>query len=150
MSDVLLLRYSNTYNMRNILFVAAFCLLSQFANAQFGASIHQSNLPFVGINYQFKERFLPELRIGTDNYFDNTSLELTFNYIFKKDENVDVYTGLGARVQILDGIVVPLGMNIYPFTKDNFGFQMELAAIVGSSDPLLRGSWGIRYRFAKE
>ena len=45
-------------------------------------------------------------------------------------------------------VVVPIGLNIYPFSSKAFGFQMELAPIIG--DDVLRGSWGIRYRFIKE
>lgn len=136
--------------MKKTFLIVLFCLLYKFTYAQFGASIHQSNLPFVGVNYEIKERFLPELRIGTDNYFDDTSLELALNYIFKRDEIINAYAGLGARIQIFEGIVVPIGMNIYPFEKNNFGFQMELAGLLGGERSLLRGSWGIRYRFIKE
>ncbi|MEQ9439640.1 MAG: hypothetical protein RIG62_11360, partial [Cyclobacteriaceae bacterium] len=117
--------------MKKAFLIFLFCFLYQFCHAQFGASIHQSNLPFVGLSYEIKERLLPELRIGTDNYFDDTSLELALTFIFMRDEIVNAYAGLGARIQILEGAVVPIGMNIYPFEKKNFGFQMELAGLVG-------------------
>ena len=38
------------------------------AFGQFGISFHQSNLPFVGINYELKNKLRPEIRLGTDNF----------------------------------------------------------------------------------
>ena len=114
--------------------------------AQLGVSFHQSNLPFVGLSYEINNRFLPELRIGTDNYVEDTSLEFAVSYIFKRNELVNVYAGVGGRIGIFEGLVVPVGLNIYPFEKKNFGFQIELAPII-SEVSILRGSGGIRYRF---
>ena len=135
--------------MKNVFWIIIFCLLHQFCHAQWGVSMHQSNLPFFGVNYEWKEKFLSEFRVGTDNYLEDTSYELTLNYFLKKEEHLDVYAGLGARIQILEGIVLPLGMNIYPLKNKNFGFHIELAGIIDDSI-LLRGSWGIRYRFLKD
>ncbi len=135
--------------MKSICLIFLFSLLTASVQAQFGASIHQSNLPFAGISYEIKDRLLPELRVGTDNFFDDTTLEFTVSYIFKRNELVNAYVGLGARSQIFEGAVVPLGLNIYPFERKNFGFQMELAGLF-SETALLRGSWGIRYRFTEE
>jgi len=44
--------------------------------------------------------------------------------------------------------VIPVGLNIYPFENKSFGFQMEIAGLIGEVD-ILRGSTGIRYRFNK-
>ena len=117
--------------------------------SQFGVSIHQSNLPFAGFNYQINDRFLPELRVGIDQYFNDLSLEATVSYIFVKNDLVNFYGGVGARTTAFEGLVLPVGLNIYPFETKNFGFQMELAGLLGEAS-LLRGSWGIRYRFRKE
>lgn len=133
--------------MKKIYAVLLLLFITTTSYAQFGVSFNQSNLPFVGLSYEINNRLLPELRIGTDNYFEDTSLELTVSYIFKRNETVNVYAGVGGRVQILEGIVVPVGLNIYPFEEKNFGFQIELAGILQESS-LLRGSWGIRYRFS--
>lgn len=120
--------------------------ISNNSLAQIGVSFHQSNLPFVGLSYEINNKFLPELRIGTDNYLEDTSLELVMNYIFRRNETVNLYAGLGGRVGVLEGLVVPVGLNIYPFENRNFGFHMEVAPILRESG-ILRGSWGIRYRF---
>ena len=124
-------------------------LFCSTAQAQLGLSYHQSNLPFAGVSYGIGERFLPEFRVGTDNFFEDTSLELVVNYVFVKQESIQAYAGLGLRAQILEGPLLPLGVNIYPFERKDFGFHMELAGLFGDGEggALLRGSWGIRYRF---
>ncbi len=129
--------------------VLSIFFISNNSFAQLGVSFNQSNLPFVGISYEINNRFIPELRIGTDNYIADTSLELAVNYIFKRTEMVNIYVGLGGRLGDFEGLVVPIGLNIYPFEKKNFGFQMELTPILRESS-LLRGSWGIRYRFGNK
>jgi hypothetical protein len=140
----------NSLSMKKTIFTSILCSIFQISHGQFGASLHQSNIPFIGLNYQINERLLPEFRIGTDNYFEDTSLELVFTYIFKNDEMVNAYIGVGGRIEIFQGVVVPLGMNIYPFEKKNFGFHMEVAGLIADEGNVLRGSWGIRYRFTKE
>jgi hypothetical protein len=115
---------------------------------QFGISFHQSNLPFIGLNYEMKNKLRPELRVGTDNYFYATSIEGILTYDVLHKEDYEVYAGLGVRANSLTGLVIPLGLNIYPLTVKQFEFHIELAPIIGESS-LLRGSWGIRYRFEK-
>jgi hypothetical protein len=137
--------------MRKPILLFAFLVVSHFSYAQLGLSFHQSNLPFAGISYEIGERFLPEFRLGTDNFFEDTSLELVVNYVFVKQESVQAYGGLGVRAQIFEGPLIPLGINVYPFAQKNFGFHMELAGLLsGEEGGLLRGSWGIRYRFLEK
>ncbi|MDG1279128.1 MAG: hypothetical protein P8O16_17755 [Algoriphagus sp.] len=136
--------------MKKTLLIALFGLFTISAYSQTTVSFHQSNLPFIGVNYQFGERFIPEFRIGTDQFFEDISLELAGNYIFKSEERYEFYAGLGVRVGSFDGLVVPVGLNIYPFEQKDFGFHIEGAPIIGFNDnSLFRGSFGIRYRFAK-
>jgi len=68
--------------------------------------------------------------------------------IFNKDY-YEFYAGLGGRITTFAGVVIPIGLNIYPFAVKNFGFHIELAPIIGDS-AILRGSWGIRYKFQGE
>ncbi|MFC3416491.1 hypothetical protein [Algoriphagus hitonicola] len=137
--------------MKKGILLAFFSVVSFLAFSQTTVSFHQSNLPFIGVNTQLGERWIPELRVGTDNFVENLSLELVGNYMVKSDEDKQIYVGLGARVNFLDGLVVPLGINYYPFAKKDFGFHMEAAPIIAVNDGLLlRGSFGIRYRFLKE
>ncbi|PZX58360.1 hypothetical protein LV84_01566 [Algoriphagus ratkowskyi] len=134
--------------MKNFLLLLIFLGTSTFAQAQWTTSFHISNRPFVGVNKQLGERWLPEFRVDVDNSFDYTGLELVVNYIFVKKDSYQFYGGLGGRANYYSGVVIPAGLNIYPFENKSFGFQMELAGVVGELS-YLRGSTGIRYRFNK-
>jgi hypothetical protein len=125
-----------------------FLLTSNAVFAQFGVSAHQSDIPFVGFNYEFSQHLRPELRIGTDNYFELVSIELVATYDILDEEDYEFYAGAGARFNLYGGMVVPVGLNIFPFSNKSFGFHIELSPIISFDDEsLLRGSWGIRYRF---
>ena len=127
-----------------------FLFISNLALAQFGVSAHQSELPFIGFNYEFSEHLRPELRFGTDNYFENISIELVATYDILNKEDYEFYAGAGVRLNMFEGMVVPVGLNIFPFQAKSFGFHIELSPIISFDDSsLLRGSWGIRYRFLK-
>lgn len=136
--------------MKKFLFIAFFGLISISSFSQTTITFHQSNLPFLGVNHQFGEKLIPEFRIGTDNYLENISAELVGNYIFKKTDRFEFYGGAGLRVGAFDGIVVPVGLNIYPFEQKDFGFHIEGAPIIAFEESsIFRGSFGIRYRFNK-
>src|SRR5690606_19965827 len=92
-----------------------FFLITTSGYAQFGISYHQSNLPFVGFNYEINNRFVPELRIGMDNYIDNLSIEAVGTYQFIDNDDVEVYAGAGFRAVRSEGLVAPIGLNIFPF-----------------------------------
>lgn len=119
------------------------------AAAQFGISYHQSSLPFVGISYEIKDRFRPEVRLGTDLYLEDVTLEGVLVFDILNREDYELYGGGGVNVNGFSGLVIPLGVNFYPLTSKKFGCHIELSPILGEDD-ILRGSWGIRYRFLKE
>ena len=128
--------------MKKILLIALCGFFSLSAFSQTTITFHQSNLPFLGVNYQFGERFIPEFRLGTDTSLEDISAELAANYIFKKTADFEFYGGAGLRVGYFDGI--------YPFEQKDFGFHIEGAPIlVFEGNSIFRGSFGIRYRFAK-
>lgn len=128
--------------------VLLFLLLPLSAFAQFGVAYHQSGLPFVSLSYEIDGRFRPELRPGTDSFFDNLPLELAMVYDILDEEDYEFYAGLGGRINGFEGVVIPIGLNVYPLTNKNVGVHIELAPIIGNAD-ILRGSWGIRYRFGE-
>ncbi|MBN3581537.1 hypothetical protein JYB64_04010 [Algoriphagus aestuarii] len=136
--------------MKKSFLVICFCLLSSLTFAQWTVSYHQSSfLPFVGVNKQFGERFIPEFRLGTNDFLSDFDVELVANLILAKKESFEFYGGIGPHIGDIDGVVIPIGLNVYPFAKKDFGFQMEIAPMIGSFD-WLRGSIGIRYRFLKD
>lgn len=128
------------------LFVLAISLAPLFSFAQITVGYNQSNLPFVSVGYEIKERIKPELRIGTDTFFDNIPFEGVFVYDFLNKPDYEFYAGLGVRSQDFTGLVVPIGLSFYPLANSSFGFNIELAPIIGEST-ILRGSGGIRYKF---
>jgi hypothetical protein len=88
--------------------------------------------------------------LGTNKLFENISFEALINYGFISKPEYTFYGGAG--LTILDGAIsgyIPVGLNIYPFERKTFGFQMELGPSI-AENPLLRGSFGIRYRFIKK
>ncbi len=135
--------------MKKCFLIACFWLFSIVAYSQTTVAFHQSNLPFIGVNLQVGERFIPEFRLGTDRYLDDMSVELVANYLLKKSTRYEFYAGLGGKAGGGGGLVIPVGLNIYPFEQKDFGFQMEAAGIVGQMN-VFRGSFGIRYRFSKD
>ena len=139
--------------MKKLFFTAAFLLASLTASyAQFSVGYHQSNLPFVSLGYEIKGRLLPELRLSTDIDLDEYfSPELVLTYQFINKQYYEVYAGLGYRVNAFQGAVFPVGLNLFPFNQQKFGFHIEVAPLIEPDGAkILRGSWGIRYRFARE
>ncbi|HEV7330742.1 MAG TPA: hypothetical protein VGN63_06875 [Flavisolibacter sp.] len=103
-------------------------------------------MPFVGFNYEFKNKLRPALRTGIDNYIGDTGLEGVLTYDLAEQEEYEIYAGVGGRINGFSGLVIPVGVNMYPLSTKQFGFHVELAPIIGNTS-VLRGSWGIRYRF---
>lgn len=131
---------------KKLLFLIFTSLIISNSYSQLNVSYHQSNLPFIGIGYEITERLSPELRLGTDQFIVDMSLEAVLTYKFLRKETYDFYAGLGARVNLIEGIVLPVGLNFYPFNEKKFGFHIEAAPIILDAD-VFRGSFGIRYRF---
>lgn len=132
--------------MKKFLFVMM--LLPAALCAQWEVSYHQSNLPFAGVGYTFQERFNPELRLNTDVDIEDIAVEGVFKYKIILRDSYAFYAGLGLRSTFFEGLVVPVGLEVYPFASRQFGIHMEMAPLLGSADgDVLRGSWGIRYRF---
>ena len=63
---------------------------------QFGVGIYQTNIPFVVFNYQINEKYIPELRLGTDNFFVKISLVTVLTRIIKKEDDFQAYAVIGA------------------------------------------------------
>ena len=124
-------------------------IFSAVSYGQIGINYHQSTLPFFGIIYEIKELIKPEIRIGTNTFFEDASVEIITTYDFLNTEEYEVYVGAGIRIgEYNEGIVLPIGVAFYPFTIKKFGFHIEVAPIFREGN-ILRGSWGIRYKFVK-
>ena len=132
--------------MKNLFLAILFSTTTLSAFAQLGVSYHESSMPFVGINYEYQDKYLGEIRVSSNNYFEELAFEITANYIFLSSDDFDFYGGIGGRTTHFEGLVIPVGLNLYPFENDRFGFHLEAAGLFGEG-AILRGSWGIRYRF---
>lgn len=131
------------------LIALAFLALPSMASAQLGVAFHQSTLPFISLNYEIKNRVRPEVRIGTDRFLSTGTLEGVVLLDLLQKDDYEVYAGAGVQFRGFDGIVLPAGLNVYPLSSKQFGFHIEMAALF-SGPTVLRGSWGIRYRFGKD
>lgn len=134
------------------LLLATFIVLSFQSFSQFGVNYNLTRGSYFGLNYEFKNRFRPEFRVTTNNeyFLDAPTFEgvLLLDIIDKSE--YEVYLGAGAGNISFYGLsfVLPIGLNMYPFTTKNFGFHIEIAPTI--DDYLnLRGTIGIRYRFKK-
>ncbi len=137
--------------MKKLLLLTSILLFSTAAFAQWTVSYHQSNLPFIGAAKQIGNHWIPEFRLGTDNFVENLSVELVANYLIHDSDSKQFYIGVGGRANMFSGAVVPFGLNLFPFSRKDFGFHIEASPIVVfDGGVLLRGSFGIRYRFLKD
>ncbi|HEX8325936.1 MAG TPA: hypothetical protein VF629_00240 [Hymenobacter sp.] len=124
------------------------CATATTAQAQLNVAYHQSNLPFVAASYDFG-RFHPDFRLSTDAFTAGLSPELTLNYKLLNKDDYYVYAGVGGRTNNLAGGVLPVGVVAFPFAKKRLGFHTELAVIGIGNGTVLRGSWGIKFRFGR-
>jgi len=134
--------------MRRIFLVfLLFVGLKTMGFAQIGTSLQYSNISFFGINYEIKDRFKPEFRLGTDAYFEDVSVEIIATYDILDKEDYELYAGIGGRFVSFAGFVLPVGIYLHPFQEKNFGFVFEVAPVFGADSNLLRGSLGFSYKF---
>ncbi len=132
--------------MKHLFILLILGLMASAASAQLGVSYHQSSVPYLGINYELNNQYMAEVRVGANNYFEHLAFELTANYFIVHDPSYDLYGGIGGRTTHFAGLVVPVGVNLYPFDNKDFGFHIEAAGMFGET-AVFRADWGIRYRF---
>lgn len=133
--------------LRNLC-IGLLLIVGPLAWGQAGVTFHQSGVySSVGINAEFKQRVLAEARILTDRFLADTHAELVVSYQFLNKEDVEAYAGVGFITS--GNLEVPVGLIAWPFQEKKFGFHVELAPIFEEGEPILRSSWGIRYRFIK-
>ena len=140
-------------NLKKYFLTGLFIVSISFLFGQKIGVAYYPTVSMVGVNAKVGERFLPELRTQTNFPFDWLPVEFVVNYLFVKKDDYQIYTGLGGNYSSYyssASVVLPVGINLYPFENKKFGFHIEIAGIIGESYPVedyLRGSWGLRYRF---
>ncbi|WP_226390109.1 hypothetical protein [Penaeicola halotolerans] len=137
--------------MKKIGLILFVILLSFQAQAQFAVAFHQSNLPMIEGTYTFENKINAHLRFASDVSFNDFSPEIAGSYNFVEKEDLNFYGGLGFRFNAFESVVLPVGVQFYPFAEKRFGFHIEAAALIATGSnfnpDVFRGSWGIRYRF---
>lgn len=140
-------------NTRSLLTIVLICGLAISAQAQLGVAFYQSDLQFIGINYEIKNRYRTEISIGVDQSIANVPFMLDLNYDIIEKSHYEVYAGVGLilfRNETEGHLTIPIGINIFPFDKQRIGFHIEALPVFINENSLLLGSWGIRYQFGKE
>ena len=132
--------------MRKLITILLF-IIPTFSFGQFSVDFQFSNIPFFGVSYEIADKLRPEVRVGTDTFLSDLSLEAIITYDILNKTDYEFYAGVGARTNQYPGLVIPVGFNFYPFEEQKLAFMIELAPIIGESD-ILRGSVGLRYKFA--
>jgi hypothetical protein len=116
-------------------------------------SYHQSpNGGQVAYAYEVNDKFRPEIRLFADTFIEDLFLKVMLNYNMERNDSYEFYSGVTAYTAIAEDmtIMIPVGLNIYPFEQKQFGFQMEFSPSFPFGapwGPYFTGSWGIRYRF---
>ena len=119
---------------------------AQWSVSYFGNSSNSK----VGVGYDFSEKLWAELRIYSDLPLYDITVEGSLNYNFVRRDQYRTYVGLGMVLNEINGIFLPLGVQVSPFENlRNFSFHIELQIIevFDYNDTYLNGYWGLRYRF---
>ncbi|MFK8056318.1 MAG: hypothetical protein AB8F78_09395 [Saprospiraceae bacterium] len=145
--------FSLSKNLQTLILSATCCLLAFSAHAQLGVAFYQSDLQFIGINYEYKDRYRAELSIGVDQNIENVPFMLDVTYDILNKDHYEIYAGAGIILfnnETEGKLTIALGINIFPFENRQFGFHIEALPVFINEDSLLLGSWGIRYKFGKD
>ncbi|MFC0876941.1 hypothetical protein ACE01N_10110 [Saccharicrinis sp. FJH2] len=134
-----------------LLIFVLFCSAKGYS--QLSVSYYNSSLSKAGLAYNFSERFWSELRLYSNTGFDDITPELVicFNVVHKEFHNV--YVGFGGNMNVLTGVVFPVGVQFIPLEKyKRISMHVELQPTydVDAEFGLLQGAWGIRYRFGNK
>ncbi len=124
------------------------------AQTNLGVSFHQSRDTKIGVFVDIERWAMAEVRIVDFVQIKEFSSELLGFFKLTARETSEVYIGGGYGLsQIVErsGGILAVGANVYPFKTNKFGIHFELNPIFPEiDDPIMRVSWGLRFRFGKE
>lgn len=131
------------------IFIALFLAVLAFhARAQVGVSyLHSDVISAFGISTNPAKKLWGEARIGLDVDWSNASPEFLGNLNVLRREDFDLFVGIGARFNALEGVILPnVGFQFKPFEKkENFYLHAEGMYVHGEFADIFKGSIGIRY-----
>lgn len=135
--------------MKTFPLLILFVLLAGAVHAQLGVSLNTGSLSFAEVNYEWNRRILVGVRMDTEAYLESAGPEAIAAYVIRAQPWADAYVGLGYKTQSLNGPLIPMGLNVYPFDYPQLGLSMELAVLYPEA-LVLRSTIGLRYRFIKQ
>lgn len=117
------------------------------ASAQLSVAYYDSSMPKIGFAYKLENKLWTELRVYTNRFIDDFSPEWVACYDISQKDRHSIYAGVGVVINVFEGMVVPVGLQMRPFDKlKDLSFHIELMPMLTfSEDILLQASWGIRY-----
>jgi hypothetical protein len=141
-----------TSQIRILVLIGLFSILSVKGFSQLSISYYSSSLSKIGLGYNFNDKFWSELRLYSNTTVDDITPELVVCYNIVKKENHNVYIGLGGNVNYFTGFVLPVGVQFTPIEKfDRFSLHIELQPTLDiESDLIIQSSWGFRYKFGEK
>ncbi|MFP9114057.1 hypothetical protein ACLI1A_08935 [Flavobacterium sp. RHBU_3] len=126
-------------------------LISPKALSQVTASFYTSGtLSKVAIGYNFNERLWADARIYSSTSADGITPEAVINYNYLAKESYYTYIGVGAIVNDVNGVLIPIGVGIKPFENlKNLSINIELDPLyeIDDEDLYINGFIGLRYKF---
>ncbi len=125
-----------------IILIAFASSLSAFSQFSIKADINSE----FSLDYKFQEKYRLELGIIPGEFSAN-KLTPSFKVELCKRDDFDGYVGFGLiGLDPVDIINIPIGMDIYPLSKNNFSIILEIKNLIHDKYEV-SGNIGIRYRF---
>lgn len=124
-----------------------FLIMPLSAIAQFGINLPVIGMPAIGLNYEIKDAWRPDIRISSDIDAKTINTFLLLTYDFINYDNHEAYLGMGLRSTNVLGAAILGGVNLYPFNNKRFGFNIDQMIVFGERSVDINSSLGLRFKF---
>jgi hypothetical protein len=129
-------------------FIFPFFLIAPLsAIGQFGINLPVIGMPAIGLNYEIKDTWRPEIRISRDLDAKTTNTFLLLTKDVVNYDNHEAYLGMGIRSTKALGAAILGGVNLYPFKNKKFGFNIDQMIVFSDRSVDVSANLGLRYRF---
>lgn len=138
--------------LKKTAFISMMIFLCLNGFSQLSTSFNYSSVSRIGLGYQFSGKIWTELRIISNTIDEEFSPEVILGFNIVKKERHSVYAGLGVNLNVLSGISVPVGVEIFPIESfDRLSLRIEFEPTYTAFDSdnklWLLSCAGIKYRF---
>ncbi|TVQ44520.1 MAG: hypothetical protein EA362_09900 [Saprospirales bacterium] len=123
--------------------------ISSNGESQPSIAYYSSSLAKIGVGYDFSNKFRGELRVYSNTFREDITPEIVLCYNIIRREYHSIYIGLGYAFNIIDGLVIPAGIQFSPIPDfKRFSLHVELQPTYEYFEGMiLQASWGLRYKF---